>query len=254
MSWNPPQPPDDKQPASRDGRPYRSFPRPTSRWDAPHYDNVEDLFAPIPPRRRSPWALIIILLLASMFIWEAFRNPTLPDARFFLRVENDIAYAFGGTDAESFDDVRQQLDANPQIETIVLRHVPGTSHLAVNTRIAQLIRARGIDTKLEKRSFIASGGVDLFLAGEERSMECGARIGVHSWKDENGGTPKSLGEDPIEPSMIAFHESLGISPDFYAFTRDAADHEDLYYLTQSDIARYDLLDGGTCEKTGWLNW
>lgn len=249
MAWNP-NDPSDPQGRTPDGRPFTR----RTRFDAPFYDNVEDLYAPIPERKRSPWAFMIIALLALMFVIEGFRNPTLPDARFHLQIEDSIAYAYGGTDGDSFNDVRRQLDENPQIETIVLKHIPGTSHLGENSRIAQLIRARGIDTHLEKSSFIASGGVDLFLAGEERTMECGARIGVHSWRDENGATPQSLGHDPIEPRMIAFHESLGISPAFYPFTRDAAEHESLYYLTRNDIERFNLLTDGTCEKSGWWPW
>lgn len=260
MAWNPNDPSgrsdDDRPRRGPDGRPYRirTNPPQQSRYDHPYFNNVEELYAPIPERKRSPWALLIIVLLATMFIWEAFRNPTFPDARFHLQVEDTVAYAYGGTDKDSFNDVRRQLDENPQIETIVLKHIPGTTHLGENSRIAQLIRARGIDTHLESGSFIASGGVDLFLAGDERTMECGARIGVHSWRDENGATPASLGHDPIEPRMIAFHDSLGIGPEFYPFTRDSAPHESLYFLTMDDVERFDLLSDESCEPRNWLRW
>lgn len=209
---------------------------------------------PIPKPRRSPWALVIVLLLAAMFIWEAVQPRPDPDARFNLVVENTVAYAYGGTDGNSFADVRQQLDANPQIDTIVLKNVPGTKHLGENTRIAQMIRARGINTHLENTSFIASGGVDLFLAGRTRTMECGAQIGVHSWQDSEGESPRTLGHDPIETRMERFHASLDIDPEFYAFARDAAPHQSLYFLSRKDLERFNLLSDGKCEGGGWFGF
>lgn len=263
MTWNP-------QNESRRGGPSKTgrtssgrTPRrhvPITSWDGyPSNGWEEDRWErgwtePIPPRRQSPLALLIVLLLALVFIWEALQPRPDPDVRFNLVIEDRIAYAYGGTDAESFADVRQQLDANPQIETIVLKHVPGTKHLGVNTRIAQMIRARGINTHLENTSFIASGGVDLFLAGQERTMECGARIGVHSWQSHDGESPRTLGHDPIEDRMERFHATLDIDPDFYAFARDAAPHSSLYFLSRNDLERFNLLTHGACDGMDWLGF
>lgn len=209
---------------------------------------------PIPPRRRSPVGALIALLIVAIFIFEALQPRPDPEARFALMVEDTVAYASGGTDHHSFADVRRTLDANPQIETIVLRHVPGTTHLGENTRIAQMIRARGIDTRLERNSYIASGGVDLFLAGQTRTMECGAQIGVHSWQDSNGESPRTLGFDPLEERMERFHASLDVNPAFYAFARDAAPHSSLYFLTRDDLERFDILSDGACEGSGWFGF
>ncbi len=213
----------------------------------------EDELPRRPVQHRPRIGLFIVALLAIMFVYEALSTPFTPDDRFNLRVEGPVAYAYGGTDSESFADVLEQLNANPQLETIVLRNVAGTTDLRVNSRIAELIRARGIDTHLERTSYIASGGVDLFLAGEERSMECGARIGVHSWASEDGSEPRTLGYDPLEDRMEAFHDRLGVADGFYSFARDAAPHSSLYFLTTDDIATYDLLgDGASCERAGFF--
>lgn len=250
MSWNPDNSSGDPH-GRRSGRPGHS-----PRRHVPAYprgerddDGWPELNS-IPPQRRSPVAILIALLIAAIFIWEALQVPPNPDARFTLVVEDRIAYAYGSTDADSFDDVRRQLDENPQLETIVLKNVPGTTHLYENTRIAQMIRARGLDTHLESGSFIASGGVDLFLAGKERTMECGALIGVHSWQDQEGQSPRTLGHDPIEDRMEDFHQSLEVDPDFYGFARDAAPHSALYFLNRDDLERFDLLTDGRCEPVG----
>ncbi|WP_298913541.1 hypothetical protein [uncultured Algimonas sp.] len=257
MSWNP-----DDRPRSLDGRPGHSprrhsgRPRPVqtlhARRDAD--DWTDSWTEPMPRRKRSPVGLLIGLLIAVIFMWEAVQPRPDPDARFNLVVEDTIAYAYGGTDHHSFADVRRQLDENPQLETIVLKHVPGTTHLGENTRIAQMIRARGLNTHLESTSFIASGGVDLFLAGRERTMECGARLGVHSWQNQHGESPRTLGHDPIQDRMERFHASLDVDPDFYAFARDAAPHSTLYFLSRDDLERFGLLTDGACEPADWFGF
>jgi hypothetical protein len=209
--------------------------------------------APIPPRKRPAWWLLIPVLVALMFVWEAFQPPSLGSGRFQLVIDGPVAHAYGTTDTESFAEVRAALNANPQIETIVLRDVPGTRDMFQNTRIAKMIRGRGINTHLESSSRIASGGVDLFLAGAERTMECGAWIGVHSWKNVDGETPKSLGYDPALPYMQDFHAEIGVDPDFYPFARDASPHELLYILQPRDIERFDLLSE-PCERGGLFGW
>lgn len=209
---------------------------------------------PIPKPKHSAVAGLIALLLVAVFVWTALLPQPDPEARLNLVVEDTIAYAYGGTDANSFNDIRRQLDANPQIDTIVLKHIPGTKHLGENTRIAQMIRARGINTHLERNSFIASGGVDLFLAGQQRTMECGAQIGVHSWQDSAGESPRTLGFDPIEDQMARFHASLDVDPAFYAFARDAAPHKSLYFLSRDDLKKFNLLTDGTCEGRRWFGF
>lgn len=196
-----------------------------------------------------------LLMIALIFFVDGMTNKSLADPRFYLDVQDNVAFAYGRTDAASYNDILAQLEQNPQIDTIILRHVAGTYHLGVNNRIAQLIRSRGIKTRLEKRSFVASGGVDLFLAGVERTMECGARLAVHSWRDERTGvTPDQLSSDPLERLMIDFHHSLGIGPDYYPFTRNAAPHDKLYYLSQDDVRRFGLITSERCERVGFLWW
>ena len=48
-----------------------------------------------------------------------------------------------------------------------------------------MVRNRGIATHLPADGEIASGGVDFFLAGVKRTAEAGAKIGVHSWADDD---------------------------------------------------------------------
>ena len=232
--------------ADRHYRDETDYTQPT--YGEPEEDPWRD---PIPPRKRPVWWLLLPLLVVAAFVWEAFQPAPLSAGRFTLIADGDTAHAYGTTDTESFEEVRRWLDAHPDVERIVLRDVPGTKDMFTNTRIARMIRARGIDTHLNASSRIASGGVDLFLSGEERTMGCGAYIGVHSWKSHDGDTPKSLGYDPAADYMTEFHAEIGVDPEFYPFARDASPHELLYVLRPRDIERFELLSE-PCERVGLI--
>ena len=219
--------------------------------DAP--GSYEDWTTPVRSRKRGWLGWFLAGLMALMLAWEAVQPRTdIYDGRFFLRVDGETAYAYGTTDSSSYPEVAETLYANPQLERVILAYVPGTKDMAENVRIARLFRDSGLDTHLTSTSYIASGGVHLFVAGEERTMECGAKIGVHSWKSSDGDTPRSLGYDPAEGYMSAFHEDMGVGADFYAFSRDMAPHESLYILRPGDIDYYGLLTDGECERRGWF--
>ena len=214
---------------------------------------------PEPTRRRPrPVGILIALALVAMLVWESINRPPDASGRFALIVNGETALAYGSTDSHSYDDVERVLDANPQVDRVILRNVPGTSDMGENVRIARLFRDRGIDTHLTRTSYIASGGVHLFLGGEERSMECGARLGVHSWASEDARgrlvQPSTLGYDPAAGFMDAFHLEMGVDEGFHAFTVEAAPHEDIHILSGDEIERFGLLTGDGCERAGWLDW
>lgn len=193
-------------------------------------------------------AIILLIGIGALF---AVNKAMQPDAGLMkFKVSGDVAYGYGTTKSRSLSDFRAFLRDNPQVRTLVLRNMPGTQDGTTNTKIARLIRKEGLNTRLESNSFIASGAVDLFLAGNQRTMACGALIGVHSWAyygDDNGIVrgpsfhPANMGSDPYQKDHEKFLSDMGIDPAFYAFTRDAALPEDLHFLTGEEIARFRLL-------------
>ena len=62
-----------------------------------------------------------------------------------------------------------------------MKQIRGSLDDKINMHTGRLIREHGFTTKVLSDSRIASGGVDLFCAGEKRIIEQGAEIGVHSW-------------------------------------------------------------------------
>ena len=160
-------------------------------------------------------------------------------------VKDDRAYGNGYTDDRSIAIVRDLVKEHPQVDTLVLKRMSGTRDSARNILIARDIRKNRLNTHLEKNSIIASGAVDLFLSGETRTMECGALIGVHSWSitgrmDHIRISPKDMGYDRSQKYHEKFLTDMGIDPAFYAFTRAAAEPEDMHYMSVEEINRFGL--------------
>lgn len=199
-------------------------------------------------RRQQIIVCLLLLIVASVAIYKVTR-PGHGTIRF--DVEGQTASVYGGTDSTSYSVTKRFLDDNPHVRHLVLKRMPGTVDADTNLRIARMIRKRGLTTHVERRSYIASGAVDLFLSGAERTMECGAKIGVHSWSyhsQNNIGvfSPKNLGSDRRQGVQEKFLKEMGIDPRFYAFTRDAADADEIYILLPKDVARFDLLTEESC--------
>ena len=191
---------------------------------------------------------IAFVLVGIMILMAIYMSEGRPDGLRFS-VKGETAYVNGGTDQFSLDEMKAFLKDNPDVERLVLRNMPGTTDSVTNLKIARLIRRRGLDTHLERRSYIASGAVDLFLSGVNRTMECGAMIGVHSWSLDGYISPLDLGSDQYQPMHERFLSDMGVDPKFYVFTRSAAEPENMYYLNDEEIERFGLLtqDAG-CSK------
>jgi len=93
---------------------------------------------------------------------------------------------------------------------------------------------------------IASGAVDLFLAGTTRTRAAGSKIGVHSWSD--GGSKEAtdfpVGHANHQP-YIDYYKEMGFSQAdaeaFYYFTINTAKASDIHWMTDEEIEQYKLL-------------
>ena len=193
---------------------------------------------PLPPFNAG-YVLLAVLIVGTLAFNFLKTQPSAGSLN--LHVVGNTAYGNGGTDSNSLRYSMEVLADNPQVSRLVLQNMPGTSDSMTNLRFAEFLRKEGISTHLEARSVIASGAVDLFIAGETRTMECGARIGVHSWRTAPGQSPESLGKDPFAHEHESFLRKMGIDPAFYAFTRAAAAPNDIHYMTMDEINKFELL-------------
>ena len=149
----------------------------------------------------------------------------------------------GETQNDSLVKFKQALSRHPRTKTIILDQISGSENDDVNLKIAKHIRKRKLNTHLTHRSVIESGGIELFMGGVVRTMERGARIGVHSWSDDDDGySGRDLAKDhPDHKPYIKTYMRLGIPKSFYWFTLQAAPPEDMYFMTEEELLRFNLI-------------
>ncbi|GAB5524619.1 MAG: hypothetical protein Roseis2KO_24910 [Roseivirga sp.] len=141
----------------------------------------------------------------------------------------------------AFDEALRQ---NPNTELIIFRDAPGSDDDETNLQVGRKLYQLGLKTHVDDNGTIASGAVDLYLAGSERTLGANARVGVHSWSDgTNDATdfPRNSGE---HLPYINYYKSIGLSDqlaeDFYFFTINAASADDIHWMTASEIETYQI--------------
>jgi len=158
-----------------------------------------------------------------------------------FQVEGTRLFMEGEINSKTLAQFEEVYAANPDIETIVELVVPGSLDDDTMIALAYRVRELGLNTHLTATSEIYSGGVDLFLAGVERTMEPGAKIGVHSWSDgfkDAADYPQDAPEH--EQNRLYIERMLGDDA-FYWFTIYAAPADDIYVMTDAEVRQYGLL-------------
>ncbi len=142
--------------------------------------------------------------------------------------------------------IRSVFAGHPQIDTIVMKNVPGSIDDEANLEILSWLAKKQLTTVLTSDSMVASGGTDFFLVGDTRIVEDGAEIGVHSWGDDLSGdtaTDFPVGHELHLP-YIEFYMQIGFSrrqaEDFYYFTINAAPSDDIHWMTPDEIRKYGI--------------
>ncbi|SFU09387.1 hypothetical protein SAMN05444141_108147 [Pseudovibrio denitrificans] len=136
------------------------------------------------------------------------------------------------------DDLLVALQKYPKTKRIVMLDVPGSDDDYANLEAARIVHERGLTTVIPSNGIIASGGTDFFLAGKTRVVVKGARIGVHSWSSDEYSAldlPKSHEE---HNKYLNYYKSIGIDPQFYWYTLEAAPPEDVHWMTEAEMKRY----------------
>lgn len=163
-----------------------------------------------------------------------------------FKVKNDTTVVMNGTIGGRTDNHFDKLvKKNNNIKWIELEDCPGSKNDEVNLKLSKKIHDLGINTKVFSYSEIASGAVDLFLAGNKREIEQGAKIGVHSW---GGGGGESATDYPIGHAnhlpYIEYYKYVGFTQqeaeDFYYFTINSASADAIHWMTQAEIEQYNM--------------
>ena len=135
--------------------------------------------------------------------------------------------------------------AFPSTNKIIMKDCPGSEDDTANLQAARKIRNSNLTIHLPADAEIASGAVDLFLAGTTRTRESGSKVGVHSWSDgSNDATAFPVGHANHQP-YIDYYKEMGFSQEdaeaFYYFTIDAATASSIHWMTDAEIEEFKLL-------------
>ncbi|MFK7754253.1 MAG: alpha/beta hydrolase [Sedimentitalea sp.] len=158
-----------------------------------------------------------------------------------MEVEGVRLYISGLITSRTPANFENLLDENPQLRVVVPLDMAGTVDEAATYRMGDVIRASGLDTHLVAGSEIYSGGVSLFLAGNRRTMEQGAIVGVHSWAD-GFGEGSDYPRDAYEHVMnVEYTQDMLGSDAFYWFTLQAAPSDGIHIMTRAEMQRFGML-------------
>ncbi len=160
-----------------------------------------------------------------------------------FEIEDDTVVMVGAVNGRTPDQFEALLDANPAVDTLELADVTGSIDDEATFRMARIVRERGLATVVPADGRAESGGVDLFIAGVERTVGDGARLGVHEWQGFTSTAtdfPRSAAEH--DRYLDFYTEMLG-APDFYWFTIEAAPPDGMHHLTPSEIDRFGITTG-----------
>ncbi len=153
-------------------------------------------------------------------------------------VKGNTAFMTGVITAQTPATVLQLLFEYPNVTTIEMITVPGSIDDVANLRASLYVHKFGLITKLNANSSVASGGTDFFLAGKQRIVEKGAKIGVHSWGGGNVAATDVPKDDPVHQKYLDYYEIVGIPAEFYWYTLEAAPANNIHLMTEEEIEIY----------------
>ena len=181
------------------------------------------------------WLVVLALCLSACGVIENASDGTI------MSVRGDQLIMSGTITSRTPGNFERLLAQNPQVRTLVQTTVDGSIDGEATLDMGYLVRDLGLATHLRSSSIVDSGGVDLFLAGRTRTMERGANIGVHSWRNgyrEGSSYARNAPEHDATRDYIT--QMLG-SDAFYWFTLQAAASDEIHEMTAAEIARFGLL-------------
>lgn len=164
----------------------------------------------------------------------------------FRVIDGRRAELIGITDAASPRQFDQMLRDHPGIATIEMVDCPGTDDDRANLRLGLMIHQKGIATHVPEGGWVASGAVELFLAGVSRAAEPTARFAVHSWEDDAGLQPQDYATDaPKNRAYLDYYQAVGMSAAearaFYAMT-NSVPFESARMLSRAEMAQWARFD------------
>lgn len=160
-----------------------------------------------------------------------------------LKVKGNRAVLSGALGTKSYIQIKDLIELHPEVKTLEFDFVPGSLNDDINMHTGRLIRSAGLNTYISSIGEAYSGGVDLFAAGNVRQYQEGAQLGVHSWccKGDKPANLLSKSDEAHWAQVTYFNELLANGSDFYFYTIDAADFDDIHVMKKSELMDYNLV-------------
>ncbi|MCG7532414.1 hypothetical protein MHM98_13835 [Psychrobium sp. MM17-31] len=178
--------------------------------------------------------------MQEFMLWSADEQG----AKFTFKDGNsnsDTVYMNGVIYGNTLDDVKTLFKQHPKVKRIVMVNVPGSIDDEINLLASREIRKHGVATHIPADGMVASGGTDMFLAGVTRTIETGAKLGVHSWSDGEKEALDYPREHQDHVKYLDYYKEMGIPTSFYWYTLEAAPADDIFWMTPEDIQTYQVL-------------
>lgn len=130
----------------------------------------------------------------------------------FIMLNEEVAVLDGPTNTEALGQFISMMNEFPNLRQLNLINASGTVDDVANLKIGRMIRAHRLYTHVPSYGSARSGAVELFLAGEKRTMEKGARFAVHRWRDHAGRGPEDFAEhDAVNMIYLNYYMDMGMS-------------------------------------------
>lgn len=186
------------------------------------------------------------ILFCILLIATSCQKDNVGNTGIFSSQDDTTAFMEGTIRTNTPKHWENYLEAYPNTNKIIMGDCPGSANDDANLQVARAIRRQDVAIHLPADAEIASGAVDLFLAGTTRTRESGSKIGVHSWADgdNNEATDFEVGHSNHD-LYIDYYVEMGFSQEdaeaFYYFTINAAPAAEIHWMTDQEIEQYKLL-------------
>ena len=189
---------------------------------------------------------IILLLSCGNNDDDTTTVNTIKNFGIFKVLEDNTTIEMDGTIGSlSLTNFNNLTTAFPNVNKINLKNCDGSSDDEINLQLSLKVHQKNINIHLMDNGEIASGGVDFFLSGIQRTKGSNTKIGVHSWAGDNEtATDFPVGHANHLP-YINYYVSIGFTQkqaeDFYYFTINAAPANSMHWMSDAEIIQYKVV-------------
>jgi len=186
-----------------------------------------------------------VIFTPTLFFWgEIIYMNSIQITKF--EVNGAVVRMNGAINSKTYDQFVTLHKEHPHITTLYQDNIPGSVDDDTMIKLAYYVRKHKLNTMLGCHSLIHSGGVDLFLAGVERKIECAdetitPEIGVHSWGGMGVNASDFPKDSPEHELNRKYIEDMLGDDAFYWFTIYAADAENIHIMSRTEINKYGLV-------------